>query len=98
MIKTHFPFMGPEFDETQECVSKIIMTVRHPIDNYIAWIAYKGFIKGEIHALKSRRRMKFPMFWSFGSCITTIGMHMLILMIYHCYNSGMKIYALIQNG
>lgn len=62
MIKTHFPFMGPEFDETQECVSKIIMTVRHPIDNYIAWIAYKGFIKGEIHALKSRRRMKFPMF------------------------------------
>ena len=54
VIKTHFPFMSPEFDE-KECVSKILMTIRHPVDNYIAWASYKG--KGSIKTLAFRKQM-----------------------------------------
>lgn len=58
LIKTHFPFLSPEFNE-KECVSKLIMTVRHPLDNYFAWASYKG--KGKI--LGFRETMNFEKYF-----------------------------------
>lgn len=53
IIKTHFPFMHPEFDEN-DCVSRILMTIRHPVDNYLAWAYYKG--NGEKNTLDFRKQ------------------------------------------
>ena len=39
IVKTHFPFMKPEL-EPNACVSAVIMPVRHPLDNYLAWAHY----------------------------------------------------------
>lgn len=56
IIKTHFPFMAPEF-AIDDCVSKILMTVRHPVDNYFAWATYSG--EGEIRTLEFRKAINF---------------------------------------
>lgn len=60
IIKTHFPFMYPEFDE-RECVSKILMTIRHPVDNYLAWASFEG--KGRIQSLTFRNSMNFKKYF-----------------------------------
>jgi len=61
LIKTHFPFMQPEFDE-KDCVSKILMTVRHPLDNYFALALTSG--KGKtIQTLQFRDNMNFEKYF-----------------------------------
>jgi hypothetical protein len=36
VVKTHYPFFGPEL-RRDECVSAVLTTVRHPLDNFVAW-------------------------------------------------------------
>lgn len=57
IIKTHFPSMPPEFDE-EDCVSKILMTIRHPVDNYFAWAASQNQGK-VIKTLDFRKQLTF---------------------------------------
>ena len=48
VVKTPFPFLTepvtppalPHAPSAQQCVSGVITTLRHPIDNYVAWIRY----------------------------------------------------------
>lgn len=41
VIKSHYPFLGQQDAAFgNDCVSAIVMTVRHPLDNYIAWMTF----------------------------------------------------------
>lgn len=70
IVKTHFPFLGPEL-EPDACVSAVLMSVRHPLDNYLAWAHYQsGITEGrnyhtynnsmhdELVLLRTRERME----------------------------------------
>lgn len=39
IVKTHFPFQWPEVLDT-DCFSAVLMPVRHPFDNYIAFLSW----------------------------------------------------------
>lgn len=49
LVKTHFPFSGNSAGDGtgrvvdisgQQCLSGVLLTVRHPLDNYIAWATF----------------------------------------------------------
>ncbi|KAI9033175.1 hypothetical protein DFJ74DRAFT_650981 [Hyaloraphidium curvatum] len=41
LLKTHHPFMEPNIPVRKDCPFGILMTVRHPLDNYLAWMHYR---------------------------------------------------------
>lgn len=43
VIKSHYPFLvAKDIAFGNDCVSGILITVRHPLDNYVAWMTYLG--------------------------------------------------------
>lgn len=36
VIKTHFPNIGPEINESEDCISGVILLIRHPVDQFLA--------------------------------------------------------------
>ncbi|MCX8520490.1 MAG: sulfotransferase domain-containing protein [Rhodoferax sp.] len=69
VIKSHYPFLGqPDAAFNNECVSAILMTVRHPLDNYVAWMTFiaretKGQpLSGDKDVTKMRDEFSFAAF------------------------------------
>lgn len=57
ILKSHWPFHGPTVEG--RCMSGILKTVRHPVDNWLAWLYYKGRVN---HAQRTRGKPTFTAF------------------------------------
>ncbi|KAI8110472.1 hypothetical protein M9435_002146 [Picochlorum sp. BPE23] len=67
IIKTHFPDIPPDINESEGCISGVILIVRHPVDQFLARAAVAGTpntlsrVK-EMNFFVAKSKYKFPTF------------------------------------
>lgn len=55
VIKTHFPNIGPEINESHDCISGVILLIRHPVDQFLA----RAAVAGVANTVARVKEMKF---------------------------------------
>lgn len=55
IIKSHFPDIGPDINESEGCISGVILIVRHPVDQFLA----RAAVAGSANTVSRVKEMKF---------------------------------------